>query len=97
MKAKKIMSLVLGTVLALSISMVSFAGAPDNHGVDGREFGGMVSELAKSGPGAVAEHVSENSGGAPAKHGLSGMEFGEAVSGLAQTYPGAVADHVSGK
>jgi hypothetical protein len=31
---------------------------PAAHGTDGKTFGGLVSDLAQSGPGAVAGHVS---------------------------------------
>ena len=32
-------------------------GAPALHGVDGKTFGQLTSGLAKSYPGAVAEHI----------------------------------------
>jgi len=76
-------------------------GMPAAHGVDGRTFGGAVSGLAQTDPGALVAHVSgcglENQGGMPALHGVDGRTFGGAVSGLAQTNPAALAAHVSGK
>ncbi|HSM24400.1 MAG TPA: hypothetical protein VK856_06005 [Anaerolineaceae bacterium] len=95
--------LVLALVLAaFPISTVSAntGGMPAAHGVDGKTFGLVVSGLAQSSPGALAAHVSNNSGmggGMPATHGVDGKTFGSLVSGLAQLYPGAVAGHVSGK
>jgi hypothetical protein len=89
--------LVVALVMTFGASVV-FAddgnGMPAAHGVDGKTFGGLVSGLAQSEPGAVAAHV--GGGGLPAAHGLSGKEFGAAVSGLAQSAPGAVAEHVRG-
>ncbi len=37
-------------------------GMPGNHGMTGEEFGKAVSDLAKSAPGAVADHVLEQKG-----------------------------------
>jgi len=74
-------------------------GMPALHGVDGKTFGQMVSDLAKSEPGAVADHVRNTEGGAngkPAQHGMSGKEFGKAVSDKAKGEPGAVGNHASG-
>jgi len=94
--------LVLALVLAaFPLSTVSAkGGAPAAHGVDGKTFGYLVSNLAQSAPGAMAAHVSNsggNGGGMPAAHGVDGKTFGDLVSDLAQMYPGAVAGHVSGK
>ena len=94
--------LVLALVLAaFPMSTVSAqGGAPAAHGVDGKTFGKVVSDLAQMYPGALADHVSNtggNGGGMPAAHGVDGKTFGSVVSGLAQMYPGAIADHVSGK
>jgi hypothetical protein len=55
-------TLVLGvivTVLLLVMAVPAMAGpgAPAAHGVDGKTFGGLVSVLATSSPGAVAVHV----------------------------------------
>lgn len=95
---KKLFMVVLVVALVLSFAGSAFAsGMPAAHGVDGRTFGGAVSGLAQTDPGALAAHVSGNVGGIPAAHGLSGSEFGGAVSGLAQTNPGALAAHVSGR
>jgi hypothetical protein len=107
-------TLVLGvivTVLLLVMAVPAMAapgGAPAAHGVDGKTFGGLVSGLATSYPGAVADHVSKApaapdaaaasmAGGVPALHGAYGKDFGMAVSGLATSYPGAVAEHVAGR
>jgi hypothetical protein len=81
-----------------SVVLADEGGAPGAHGVDGKTFGGLVSDLAQSEPGAVADHVSSAGmgGGMPAAHGVSGKDFGAAVSALANSAPGAVADHVSG-
>jgi hypothetical protein len=102
--------LAIITLLALVLTAFSFrpvsadpGGTPATHGVDGRTFGGAVSGLAQSAPGAVAAHVSSGAsassmaGGMPAVHGVDGRTFGGVVSGLAQSAPGAVASHVSGK
>lgn len=95
--------LVLAIVLAafpISTGAASSGGAPATHGVDGKTFGYLVSNLAQSAPGAMAAHVSNNDGnggGMPAAHGVDGKTFGSLVSGLAQMYPGAMAAHASGK
>ena len=46
-------------VLAVLVTPVIAApgGMPAAHGVDGKTFGKMVSDLARSGPGAVARHI----------------------------------------
>jgi len=102
-------AMVLVLVLALTTVFASAAladnpgnGVPAAHGVDGKTFGQAVSGLAKSYPGAVADHVSSGrgdsmAGGMPAAHGVDGKTFGAAVSGLAKSYPGAVGDHASGR
>jgi hypothetical protein len=99
----------LAIVLVLAIVLAAFpinnvsanaGGAPGVHGVDGKTFGSLVSNLAQSEPGAMAGHVSNsggNGGGMPATHGVDGKTFGGLVSMLAQMYPGAVASHVGGK
>jgi hypothetical protein len=100
---KGIYALVLAMLLAATLvapALAAQGGMPGAHGVDGRTFGSLVSELAKSEPGAVAEHVSNaggNGGGMPAAHGVDGRTFGYLVSELAKSAPGAVAAHVSGK
>lgn len=97
------LSLILAVFVAVFAFGSAFAGtggAPAAHGVDGKTFGYLVSGLAQSAPGAVADHVSNaggNSGGAPALHGVDGKTFGYLVSNLAKSAPGAVAAHVSGK
>lgn len=56
--------------------------------------------LAKSEPGATADHVSNAGGngkGMPTAHEVDGKTFGGLVSGLAKSEPGAVAEHVRGK
>ena len=97
LKMSFIAVLVVALVMTFGASVV-FAGdgngMPAAHGVDGKTFGGLVSDLAQSESGAVATHV--GGGGMPAAHGVSGKDFGEAVSGLAKTYPGAIAAHVRG-
>jgi hypothetical protein len=99
----------LAVVLVLAIVLAAFpvnnvsanaGGMPATHGVDGKTFGYVVSNLAQSEPGALAAHVSKsggNGGGMPAAHGVDGKTFGSVVSNLAQLYPGALAGHVSGK
>jgi len=65
MKKTKLASLVaivilLAILLTLgTASLVAAApgGMPRAHCVDGKAFGALVSELAQSAPGAVAEHV----------------------------------------
>ena len=90
----------MAMLLMVGTSTAAFAaqgGMPAAHGVDGKTFGGLVSDVAMADPGALADHVSGNVGGVPAAHGLSGAGFGAAVSGLAQSDPGALAGHVSGR
>ena len=99
--------MIIATFLMIALAIASFSpvsadpgGMPGAHGVDGKTFGMVVSNLAQSSPGAVADHVNNSGGngsGMPAAHGVDGKTFGGAVSGLARMYPGAVADHVSGK
>jgi hypothetical protein len=98
---KTLLVLSLSTALVLAFATVALAdagGKPAAHGAeDGKAFGGLVSSLAKSGPGAVADHVSNagGGGGMPAAHGAEdGKAFGGLVSELAKSYPGAVADHI---
>ena len=59
---KKMLILVaVVLILAVMVAGTAFAdpgGAPGAHGVDGKTFGGLVSDLAQSEPGAVAGHVS---------------------------------------
>lgn len=89
--------------LALAPAVMAAGGVPAAHESDGQGFGEMVSELAKSGPGAVADHVNDcegpgamdAAGGMPALHEVSGEEFGALVSELATSEPGAVAEHVA--
>jgi hypothetical protein len=101
---KKIsMSVVLALVVAVMVfgsALAAPGGTPGAHGASGKDFGAAVSGLAQSGPGAIADHVSNsggNGGGMPAAHGVSGKDFGAAVSGLAQSAPGTIAGHVSGQ
>ena len=95
-------------VLAILVTPVLAApgGMPAAHGVDGKTFGKLVSDLARSGPGAVADHVAtssdgeeeeeedEEEDGMPAAHGVDGKTFGKLVSDLARSGPGAVARHI---
>ncbi len=90
---------MLVAALVVTPALAVPGGMPAAHGVDGRTFGCLVSTLAQSEPGAVAEHVAgctANTGGMPALHGLSGPEFGQDAKALATSAPGAVAAHVSG-
>jgi hypothetical protein len=52
---------MLVTVFALAVmampALAAPGGAPVLHGVDGKTFGQLTSGLAKSYPGAVAEHI----------------------------------------
>ncbi len=94
------LSLLVALVMTMMIFSSVFAasgGTPAAHGVDGKTFGGLVSNLAQSYPGAIADHVSNaggNGGGMPALHGVDGKTFGSLVSWLARLYPGAIAQHV---
>lgn len=90
-----LMSILL--CLALAPAVIAAGGVPAAHDSEGQDFGDMVSELAKTEPGAIADHVAESDagGGMPAAHCVSGKVFGELVSGLAKTEPGAVAAHVA--
>jgi hypothetical protein len=98
---KKLMvSVMLALVVSVMAVNVAFAGGgvPGAHGVDGKTFGGLVSQTAQSAPGALAEHTSGGkAGGMPDAHGVDGSTFGELVSWLASSAPGAIAGHVSGK
>ena len=94
-----LVAVVLAAILVFGTVLAAEGGLPWAHGLSGREFGQAVSDLAKSEPGAVADHVRQNKdgdkgGGMPALHGMTGREFGQAVSELAKSEPGAVADHV---
>jgi len=51
------MIVVAMTVVFASVTFAAPGGAPAAHGVDGKTFGGLVSGLAQSYPGAVADHV----------------------------------------
>jgi len=87
LKRKTILITVIFGILFLSSMHPAIShignGMPDAHEVDGETFGKLVSELAESEPGAVAEHV-------------KGWTFGKLVSELAESEPGAVAEHVKG-
>lgn len=98
-------SIVLSGIFCTASVFALAGGAPELHGIPGKEFGEAVSTLAKSEPGAVAAHIADakgpemmeeaKTGGVPAAHGLTGKEFGKAVSTLAKSGPGMVAQHVS--
>ncbi|MBW8383413.1 MAG: hypothetical protein K0M69_12950 [Youngiibacter sp.] len=93
-------SIVLSGVFSTTSVFALAGGAPELHGIPGKEFGEAVSTLAKSEPGDVAEHVAEgqeimSNEGMPATHEMTGKEFGEAVSTLAKSEPGAVAAHIA--
>ena len=49
-------------VMVMALAAPAFAcrggGMPAKHGVDGRTFGGVVSDLAQTNPLALAKHVS---------------------------------------
>ena len=97
-------ALLIALVLSVALSgqvLAAPGGMPAAHGVDGRTFGGAVSGLATTDPGALAAHVSGcgacGGQGMPALHGVDGPTFGGLVSGLARTNPGALAAHVSGR
>ena len=86
-------------VIALLCTFALVAGGmPAAHGVSGRDFGAAVSGLAKTYPGAIAEHVTGcvMVGGLPAAHGVDGRTFGGLVSGLAKTDPAALVAHILG-
>lgn len=85
--------------LLVSPALAVKGGVPAAHGVDGKEFGPLVKELATSEPGAVADHIKEYAcvpGGMPAAHEVDGKTFGCLVKALATSEPGAVAEHVRG-
>jgi hypothetical protein len=97
---KRLAVFLLVAVFTMAVMAVPALAAPGGmpaaHGVDGKTFGGLASGLAKSYPGAVADHLGAGaSGGAPGLHGVDGKTFGELTSGLAKLYPGAVADHIA--
>lgn len=45
-------------LIAAPFALAAPGGMPAAHGVDGRTFGGAVSGLATTNPGALADHVS---------------------------------------
>ncbi len=58
---KLVRSLMLAIALTALLAFPALAhqgGMPAAHGVDGRTFGWLVSELAKTNPLALAAHVS---------------------------------------
>ena len=57
---KKLTALLATMAIMMTIAASSFAiagGMPAAHGVCGKTFGSLVSEMAHTYPGAVAEHV----------------------------------------
>jgi hypothetical protein len=103
MKRILFVSILVVAITFATASPVFAQGMPAVHGVDGRTFGGAVSGLAQTDPGALVDHVSGGraggtsegrAGGMPALHGVDGQTFGYLVSQLAQTDPLALADHV---
>jgi hypothetical protein len=95
MKRILFVSILVVAITFATASPVFAQGMPAVHGVDGRTFGGAVSGLAQTDPGALVDHVSgARAGGMPALHGVDGQTFGYLVSQLAQTNPLALADHV---
>ncbi len=89
---KKLMILLVLVVMVFSLAVtVLAAGMPAAHGVDGRTFGGLVSQ---EDPKTLADHVSGNVGGITSAHGLSGAGFGAAVAGADPCF---IAGHVSGR
>jgi len=105
LKRKTILITVIFGILFLSSMHPAIShignGMPDAHEVDGETFGKLVSELAESEPGAVAEHVKgctqetlePSAEGMPAAHGVDGETFGNAVSNLAKI-PGELVNHI---
>lgn len=57
---KTLVSVAAVALLAIgsTTANASPGGMPAAHGVDGKTFGKVVSQLAKSSPGAIASHVS---------------------------------------
>jgi len=91
--------LALCLALVPAVVVAAAGGMPAAHGVDGGAFGQLVSEMAKTEPGAVAAHVGECKGedpvgGMPALHEVDGQTFGQMVKDLATSEPGAVAAHI---
>ena len=98
---KKLLTLAILTTFAIPVS-VSAVGMPAAHGVDGRTFGGLVSDLAQEDTMALVEHVSgrtleQENKGMPAVHGVDGRTFGGAVSNLARNNPKGLVEHVRGR
>lgn len=80
---RKVSALVLALALtAVFAGSALAAGAPQTHGLSGREWGEAVSYFATN--GMMPYHERGNGGGMPAAHGLAGAEWGAAVSELAQ-------------
>lgn len=51
------------TIMALApAALAGEGGKPAAHGLEGREWGNAVSELARSAPGAVADHIAAQRG-----------------------------------
>ena len=88
--------LILISLLIVTSSSAFAEGLPAKHGVDGRTFGGLVSEAD---PGWLVEHIRgatpspSVAGGLPAKHGVDGRTFGGLVS---EADPGWLVEHIRG-
>ena len=59
---KTVVIAVLILALVVTPALAAPGGMPAAHGVDGKTFGKLVSDLARSGPGAVADHVAAHGG-----------------------------------
>ncbi len=57
MTRKLVVLIVVLTLLFVAVAPAMAMGMPDAHGVDGRTFGAVVSELAQTDPMALVEHV----------------------------------------
>ena len=58
---KNVFSMLLALMLVFSLSsLLAAAGIPEEHGLAGKDFGQGVAGLARSEPGAVADHVAGN-------------------------------------
>ena len=63
MKRLLVIAIAATTMLALlPAALADEGGTPDDHELEGKEWGEAVSELAKSYPGAVADHIKEQKG-----------------------------------
>lgn len=95
MKRMAIVAIVAVTALVLAALPALANGTPGAHGDNGREFGERVSSAATSGPGAVADHVTEQLG--VGGGGGEGEAYGAMILAEFGPYGGLVSDFARGE